>query len=63
MRPKGNALPERLVASTQKKVMNEIIEGVPHGLDKGCKEGTIACIRREEMYALVTKLLKGAFGI
>lgn len=63
LRPEVNALAKRLIANTQKNVVNEIIEGVPHAFDKGCEEGTIAWIRREEMYELVTKLLKEAFGI
>ncbi len=63
LRPEANAQAERLIAGTKKKIVNKILEGVPHAFDKGCEEGTIAWTRREEAYALVTKLLKESFGI
>ncbi|KAI1078578.1 Alpha/Beta hydrolase protein [Whalleya microplaca] len=61
LKPEANDLAERLIANTQKKVVNEILEGVPHAFDKGCEEGTIEWTRREEAYALVTKLLRESF--
>ncbi|KAL7622017.1 hypothetical protein AAE478_007518 [Parahypoxylon ruwenzoriense] len=61
LRPEVNALAEQLIAGTQKKVVNEILEGVPHAFDKGCEEGTLEWTRREESYALVAKLLRESF--
>ncbi|KAI0850471.1 Alpha/Beta hydrolase protein [Daldinia vernicosa] len=58
LRPEVNDLAERLITGTKKKVINVILDGVPHALDKGCEGGTIEWTQRERSYALATNLLK-----
>ncbi|KAI0381094.1 Alpha/Beta hydrolase protein [Hypomontagnella monticulosa] len=63
LRPEAEDLAKRLIAGTQKKVVNTVLAGVAHGFDKGCEEGSVGWTRREEAYALVTKLVKESFNI
>ncbi|KAI2622714.1 Alpha/Beta hydrolase protein [Hypomontagnella submonticulosa] len=63
LRPEAEELAERLIAGTQKKVINAVFAGVAHGFDKGCKEGSVEWTRREEAYGLVTKVVRESFGV
>lgn len=69
LRPDADALAERLTTASssgargKRKVVHKMFEGMRHGFDKGCEEGTPGWTRREEAYAMVAKLLKESFGI
>ncbi|KAI0161802.1 Alpha/Beta hydrolase protein [Hypoxylon sp. FL1284] len=58
LRPEADAVAERLAAETEKKLVHLVVDGASHTFDKGCEEGSVEWIRREESYALVTKVLK-----
>ncbi|KAI8959972.1 Alpha/Beta hydrolase protein [Daldinia sp. FL1419] len=62
LRPEVDDLVERLKSGTLKKIVNEVLEGVPHAFDKGCEEGTIAWTRRDQAYVLAAKLLRESFA-
>ncbi|KAI0409333.1 Alpha/Beta hydrolase protein [Xylaria palmicola] len=62
--PEANALAKNLESSgLPLRVVNRILEGVPHAFDKGPEEGTLAWVRREEAYGLMAALLKESLGL
>ncbi|TGJ79178.1 hypothetical protein E0Z10_g9590 [Xylaria hypoxylon] len=62
--PEANALAKKLeISGLPVRVVNRILEGVPHAFDKGAEEGTVSWVRREEAYELVAALLKQSFNI
>ncbi|KAL1865055.1 hypothetical protein Daus18300_007402 [Diaporthe australafricana] len=58
--PEGLELAEKLGKDPQRKVVNNMLLGVPHGFDTGAEEGTLLAEKREEMYTLVVKTLREA---
>ncbi|KAH6645127.1 hypothetical protein BKA67DRAFT_542104 [Truncatella angustata] len=63
LRPEANQLAEMLQIqkNNSQNVVFHVLEGVPHGLDKGAEDGTLEWVRREEAYSLAIKLLKEVF--
>ncbi|KAI1754346.1 alpha/beta-hydrolase [Xylaria castorea] len=64
LRPEAQELAEKLIRNNEdeKTIISHVLEGVPHGFDKGAVDGSIEHIRREEAYGLVEKVLKDTFG-
>ncbi|KAI1389117.1 Alpha/Beta hydrolase protein [Hypoxylon trugodes] len=65
LRPEADELAERLLRANvpNKTVIHKMLQGVPHGFDKGVKKGTVGWGRREELYTIVVKLLKDTLGL
>ncbi|KAH6889836.1 Alpha/Beta hydrolase protein [Thelonectria olida] len=60
--PEGNELAAKLQNGTR-RVVNQTLEGVAHGFDKRCEEGTYESEQREVAYATSIKELKGALEL
>ncbi|ORY07550.1 Alpha/Beta hydrolase protein [Clohesyomyces aquaticus] len=61
--PEARALADRLDdGKGGRKVVNLVLEGMPHGFDKGCKEGSAKWRAREEGYGAAVEMLKEARG-
>lgn len=59
----GLALAARIEEAGKSHVVKHMLEGVPHGFDKGCQEGSIQWTRREEAYQLIVDSLKSAWKL
>lgn len=55
--PEADSLAQKLDDGTR-KVVHLNLKGMPHGFDKGVKEGSKEWDRREEVYSLAVKTLK-----
>ncbi|KAK8137139.1 esterase/lipase [Apiospora sp. TS-2023a] len=60
--PEANDLAEK-VKDGKRKVVNEIMEGMPHAFDKTCQPGTPEWEQKDKMNALIVKELKEALRI
>ncbi|KAH7142698.1 Alpha/Beta hydrolase protein [Dactylonectria estremocensis] len=60
--PEANTLASKLV-DNERKVVHEVLKGVSHAFDKGCKEGTTEWEQREYLYHLCTQNLKKALSL
>ncbi|KAI0970145.1 Alpha/Beta hydrolase protein [Xylaria arbuscula] len=65
MRPEAQELAERLKRDNAdgKKIIDFVCQGVGHGFDVNAAPGSVAYARREEMYDLVTDILKDALKV
>ncbi|KAK8029595.1 hypothetical protein PG993_010886 [Apiospora rasikravindrae] len=60
--PEANGLASRL-KDGKRKVVNEVMEGMPHAFDKTCLPGTPEWEQKDRMNALIVKELKEALKI
>ncbi|KAF2796467.1 alpha/beta-hydrolase [Melanomma pulvis-pyrius CBS 109.77] len=62
--PEGLALVERLEKDGgERKVISWVAEGLPHGFDKGAKEGSKKWAAREKAYEVCVEALKEGLGL
>jgi acetyl esterase/lipase len=62
--PEANELARKLQQQNEaRRVVNQTLEGVAHGFDKTCKEGTQESEQREVAYSTSIKELKGALEL
>ncbi|KAK8054523.1 esterase/lipase [Apiospora phragmitis] len=58
--PEADALAARLKKDAQRKVVHEVMEGMPHAFDKTCQPGTPEWEQKDRMNALIVRELKEA---
>ena len=60
--PEATALAARL-ENGKRKVVNLTLEGIHHGFDKGCQEGTEEAAQRDKAYSLIIRSLQEALRL